>query len=228
VEQAQCLNNLAWLLYDRQTARRRRGSRIPRSISHPGERPTISGLRISSYSWHIYHSKGEREKAIYHFEAALGIASSFNWHDQLFWIHYSLAELFLDEGRFDDAHAHVERAKSHAVDNAYYLGRAMELQARFGTSSTGLKRRGLRLCAPPMFMRSSGLRRMWRTVDSQWRRTLQRRRWKLVDNLYASVLPIYSLATTVDRLVQLRTAYSVWPTSGRAQWEPGHRSGANP
>ena len=77
----------------------------------------------------VYCSKGEAKKAVNHFEVALGIASSFNWHDELFWIHHSLAELFSDQGMFNDAHAHIERAKSHAVDNTYYLGRAMHLQA---------------------------------------------------------------------------------------------------
>jgi len=79
---------------------------------------------------HIYHSKGNREKAIYHFEVALGIASPFDWHNHLFWVHCSLALLFLDEDRLDDAHAHVEQVKSHTVDNAYYLGLAMEMQAK--------------------------------------------------------------------------------------------------
>ena len=78
----------------------------------------------------ICHSKGEREKAKGHFEVALGIASSFDWHDHLFWVHCSLADLFLDEGRYGDAHDHVDQAKSHAVNNAYYLGRAMIVQAR--------------------------------------------------------------------------------------------------
>jgi len=77
----------------------------------------------------IYRSKGEIGKAIRHFEVALGIASSFNWHGRLFWIHYKLAELFRDQGRFDDTQAHLERAKLHAADNAYNLSRAMELQA---------------------------------------------------------------------------------------------------
>ena len=31
--------------------------------------------------------------------------------------------------QFDEANAHVEQAKSHAVDDPYYLGRAMDLQA---------------------------------------------------------------------------------------------------
>jgi len=77
----------------------------------------------------ICRSKGETEKAINHFEKALGIASSFNWDDLPFWIHYNLVELFLDKNRFDDAQAAIERAKSHVVNNPYLLGRAMHLQA---------------------------------------------------------------------------------------------------
>jgi hypothetical protein len=41
-----------------------------------------------------------------------------------------MADMFSKESRFDAAHDHIERAKSHA-DNAYCLGRAMELQANF-------------------------------------------------------------------------------------------------
>ena len=79
----------------------------------------------------IRRSKGETEKAIEHYETALGIASSFNWHDQLFWVHYSSAVLFFGENLFGDAHAHVERAKSHAISGPYLLGLAVELQAEF-------------------------------------------------------------------------------------------------
>jgi len=79
----------------------------------------------------IHSSKGETEKAIDHFEAGLGIASSFDWHNELFWDHYSLALLFFDQGRFSDSHAHVERAKLHGANNMYYMGRAMYLQAEF-------------------------------------------------------------------------------------------------
>lgn len=35
----------------------------------------------------IYHSNGVRENAINHFEVALRIASAFNWHVYLFWMH---------------------------------------------------------------------------------------------------------------------------------------------
>jgi tetratricopeptide (TPR) repeat protein len=76
-------------------------------------------------------SKGETEKAINHYKAALGIASSSNWDNEQFWILYSLAQLFHKEGKFHDAQAHIEHAKSHTVNNPYLLGRAMEQQAWF-------------------------------------------------------------------------------------------------
>ena len=78
----------------------------------------------------IYRSKGKREKAVHHYQAVLGIASSFNLHTHLFWTHISLAELFLAEGTLSAAHAHVEQAKSHAFDDPYTLARAAFLQAR--------------------------------------------------------------------------------------------------
>jgi tetratricopeptide (TPR) repeat protein len=78
----------------------------------------------------VCHFKGEAEKAINHLEAALKVASSSNWQGELFWTHYSLAELFRDQVKFDEAHDHVEHAKSHATNDPHYLGRAMELQAR--------------------------------------------------------------------------------------------------
>ncbi|KAF9785552.1 hypothetical protein BJ322DRAFT_838815 [Thelephora terrestris] len=46
----------------------------------------------------IYSKKGKREKAIQHYEAAISIASPFDWHDSLFWTHHSLAGLFYNEG----------------------------------------------------------------------------------------------------------------------------------
>ena len=79
----------------------------------------------------IYCDKGEMEKAINHYETALGIASSFNWREPLFWINYSLALLFFGEKRSYDAQAHIERAKPHAINSPYNLGCAMELQAWF-------------------------------------------------------------------------------------------------
>ena len=78
---------------------------------------------------YIYDSKGEMEKAIDHFEKALEIASGSCWYNRQFWIHSSLAELFCERGRFDDAQAHIKHAKLHTTNNTYSLGRAMKLQA---------------------------------------------------------------------------------------------------
>ena len=79
----------------------------------------------------ICRAKGETDKATRHLETARGIASCFGWHFQLFWIHYSLAVLFFKGKKFDDAHAHVERAKSHAINDLFQLGHVMELDAVF-------------------------------------------------------------------------------------------------
>ena len=78
----------------------------------------------------VYGRKGEKERAIGHFETALRVASTFSWQDELYQIQYSLAKLFLSEDEFGDANTHIEQAKSHAVHSPYYLGYAMELQAR--------------------------------------------------------------------------------------------------
>jgi tetratricopeptide (TPR) repeat protein len=76
-----------------------------------------------------YQSMGKTEKAIHHFEVALGIATSFGWHNQLFQIHSSLATLFLRQDRVDDGHAHAERAMLYTVNNMFNLGGAMWLRA---------------------------------------------------------------------------------------------------
>ena len=79
----------------------------------------------------ISDSKGENEKAIHRFETALLIASPFNWHEALFWIHHSLAELFREELEFVRANTHNKQAKLHAANDAYTeLGRAIQSQAR--------------------------------------------------------------------------------------------------
>ena len=77
----------------------------------------------------VYQSKGETDKAISHFETALEIATPSDWHSILFWTHESLAQLFCDDGRFEDAQAHVEHAYSNTANSSYNLGRATETQA---------------------------------------------------------------------------------------------------
>jgi len=128
VGQARSLNDLASVLYNdgQLDAAEEAASRAINLPTEKGEHLTCQCHRILG---DIYGSKGNREKAIGNFEVARRIASSFNWHDELFWIHYCLAKLSIEQVRFDDADAHVEHAKSHVVNNALRLGSVMGLQA---------------------------------------------------------------------------------------------------
>jgi len=129
--QAYCLSCLAPLLFsDKQLNAAEEAASLAINLSsEQGNQFMVCQSHRALGS--IYLSKGEREKAIQHFEAAFGIASSFDWHFELFWVHHALAQLSLHQGKFDDADAHIERTKLHAVDNAYFLGRTMELQGGF-------------------------------------------------------------------------------------------------
>jgi len=131
VAQALQLKALAYLLYDdRQLDAAERAA--SRAIDlFPEKDNQYAVCQCHRVLGHIYLSKGKKKKAIHHYETALGIASSFGWNSELFWIHRSLAELFCAQGRFDDGHVHIEHAKSHAAGDKYKLGRAMELQAGF-------------------------------------------------------------------------------------------------
>ncbi|KAF9645616.1 hypothetical protein BDM02DRAFT_3189570 [Thelephora ganbajun] len=128
--QAQTLQYLALLLHDdkRFDAAETAGSRAIDLLSNINDQFGI--CQCHRVLGDICRSKGETEKAIDHFETALGIAASPNWDHQLFWIHYSLAQLFLGQRGFGNAHIHIERAESYAVNDPYKLGRAMGLEAR--------------------------------------------------------------------------------------------------
>jgi len=128
---ARCLTTLAWLLCgDGQLdAAENAASCAINLIPEKGDRFLV--CQCHNVLGDIYRSKGETKKAIHQHETALKIASPFSWHHQLFYNHYSLTELFSDEGRFDDAYPHIEQAKFHVADSTYNLGRAIELQARF-------------------------------------------------------------------------------------------------
>jgi tetratricopeptide (TPR) repeat protein len=150
--QAHSLQQLAWLLWrDKQLDAAEEAATRSIDLLPDGNHQLLvcQGRRILG---DICHSKGETEAAINHFEAALGVASSFSWHHQQLRILYSLAMLFFDQGRFDDAHIHIKRAKLHVVNDTYYLGRVMKLQAhiwyeqgRFEEAESGV------LCAVGVF-----------------------------------------------------------------------------
>ena len=131
VEQAKCLIELAWLFHrsEQLDAAEEATSRTINLLPEKGEE--FLAAKCHHLLSVIYQSKGEIGKAIHHYEVALGIASPFNWLNLLSCIHFSLAQLFTDEGRFDDAHAHIEHTKLHAINgnDKYPLARAMWLQA---------------------------------------------------------------------------------------------------
>ena len=124
--QARSWQLLALLLYDDDQLDAAEEAAL-RAIDLLGEGNQFGVCECYRLLGDICRSRGETEKAMNHFETALGIASTFNWHNHLFWINCSLAQLFFSEKRFNDAHAHVERAKSHVINDPYSLGWAMKL-----------------------------------------------------------------------------------------------------
>ena len=140
VEQAQCLNSLAYLLYDDNQLDAAEEAAL-QSISLLSDK-SDQFVVCESYRLigHIYQSKDEKEKAIGHYETALRIATVSSWHHQLFWIHYAMADLVYRQDRPDDAHAHIGHAKLHAMNDMYNLGRATELQANFWYKQKNLEK----------------------------------------------------------------------------------------
>ena len=129
--QAECLIALAWLLHDdgQLDAAEEAASRGINLLPEQGEQYQVCrGHRALGV---IYSSKGDTEKATHHLKLTLEIASPLDLDYQQFWAHFALAELFHEQGRSDDAQVHIELAKSYAINDAYNLGRAMWLQARF-------------------------------------------------------------------------------------------------
>ena len=127
--QTESLINLAWVLYDdgQFDTAEEAASRAIDLLPREGKQFQVCrGHRVLG---NIHRSKGDTKEAIRHFEVALEIASALNMVDQLYWVHFALSELFSEEGRLDDAHVHVERAKSHAVNDVYLLARASRVQA---------------------------------------------------------------------------------------------------
>jgi tetratricopeptide (TPR) repeat protein len=129
IGQASCLNYIANALYDdgQLDAAENAASRAIDLLPEKGQEFFLS--RLHRVRGNVHQSRGEREKAVHHFKTALGIASPFNWPDELFWNHYALADLFRKEDDLDVANTHIEQAKSSAVHSAYKLGYVVEMQA---------------------------------------------------------------------------------------------------
>ena len=127
--QAGCLITLALVLWskDQLDAAEEAVSRAINLLPEEGNQFLL--CRCQRNLGAIYHSKGKTEKAVHHFETALGIASSFNWHDELSRSRLVLAILSFFHGKLDDAHIHIEHARPFVV-NSYQLALGAQLQAR--------------------------------------------------------------------------------------------------
>lgn len=127
-DRAQCLWTLAYLLHDNKQLDAAQDA-ISSAINLWEEGQELEICQSHQLLGDIHTSKGRRKEAIHHLEVALGIASRFEWHDLIFWIHDSMAWLFYNQGQLDDAQAHITQARLHAIGSKYYLGRAMMGQA---------------------------------------------------------------------------------------------------
>ena len=127
--QAYCLIKLAFLLRDDKQldAAKEEASRAINLVGEKGDQFQLCESHRVLGS--IYQYKGETEEAISHFKMALAIATPSNWHDQLFWTHISLAELSRNDGRFEDAQAHIGHARPYMTNGPFYLAHTLRLQA---------------------------------------------------------------------------------------------------
>ena len=128
-EKAATLNLLAWTLYrDEQIDDAEKvATRALNLLPEKGQE--FIACKSHRILGDISLSRGEREKAIRHFEEALRIAPPFSWHNHVIWIHHSLALLFFGEGKFDQVESHIKQAESHAAGSVYFMGRTVLLRA---------------------------------------------------------------------------------------------------
>jgi len=153
-ERSYCLIDLAWLLREdgQLDAAEEAASRALNLLPEKDEQLQACGCHHTLGM--IYHFKDETGKAIHHLEVALEVASSINCFNQQCRVHFSLASLFFDEAQFDDAHAHIEHAKRHAVNchDTYLLSHAIWLQAKVWTRQRRfVEAKSGALCAVDMY-----------------------------------------------------------------------------
>ena len=128
--QIHCLKELAWLFLDDGQLDAAENAALQMVDLIPGGGQEFELAQSHRVLGEIYCQKGEKEKSIDHYKTSLRIATTFDWQHHIFDVHQALADLFLAEDKLDDANTHVKQAKSHAVDDPYFLGCAMKLQAQ--------------------------------------------------------------------------------------------------
>ena len=127
-ERARCFVILALLLCDAQQVDAAEEA-ASRAMDLLEDRDQYLLCKCHKVLGRIQQSKGNREKAIHHFGASLRIASVLNSRDELSRTHLSLANLYLEEDKSNDAHPHIEHAKLH-VGNVLLLGCAFLIGSR--------------------------------------------------------------------------------------------------
>ena len=133
----------------------------------------------------IYDSKGNKAKAIEHFEVALEITSSHDWHHNIPAFSMVLAMVLSQEGRFDEANAHIERAKRYAaqaksaLDSAQLMGVQGTIWAQEGKYEEA---------ASELSRAADAFEELGATTDAEmWRSTFNALRVKLNQALKVSV-----------------------------------------
>ena len=120
-EQAHCLLVLALLLHEEEEFDEAEEA-ASRAMDLLENRDQNQLSQCHKALGRIQKSNRDREKAIHHFEESLRIASSIDSGGELVKTHLSLAELYLDEEKSNEAQGHIEHAKSCAGNNANLLG----------------------------------------------------------------------------------------------------------
>ena len=93
---------------------------------------------------------------------------------------HSLARISRDQGRFDNAHAHIERAKSYVANKTYDLGHAMKLHGQIWFEQGKLQEaKSEALCAIGVF------EKLGATRDPEDRRKLLRDTEEKMEKLIA-------------------------------------------
>ena len=177
VQQARCLVLLARLLQRHQQL-----DMAEQMALHALDLLPEEGEQYSVYSCHhalgeIYRHKDEPEKAVYHLEIALGIAFALGRVENQFWVHFNLAEVFAQQGRFDDTQTHVEHAKSFAANHTYLLACVSRLQAQLWYEQDMFgEARSEALAARDMFEKMGSdedagtVRWLLQQIDARWSR----------------------------------------------------------
>ena len=143
-----------------------------------------------------YMNARARQKTISLLKTVLEITIPFGWNDALFWTHHDLALLFRDDGRFVDARAHIDHARSYTIDNACALCRATEMRASIWYRQHRLGEARSETLRAINIYEKLGLRDLEDCRELSGKSS-KRNRMLSMNNLYSAVSPVNSAAPCV-------------------------------